>query len=86
LATFGAWCDVQTLINPRRKIYGISLDNPMLTQPKDCRYDLAIEVDATFGVNEADQASVAIQQFGGGHYASHPFKGTATQIGVAWRG
>ena len=81
---FGAWCEAQGLMKPRRKMYGISLDNPMLTPPNNCRYDLAIEVDATFKVNDADKPSVAIQQFDGGRHACQPFKGTAAQIGMAW--
>ena len=81
---FGDWCEAQGLMKPRRKMYGISLDNPMTTAPMECRYDLAIEVEAKFKVKDADASGVAIRQLEGGRFACKPFSGTAAQIGLAW--
>ena len=81
---FGAWCEQQGLMQPRRKMYGISLDNPMLTPPDKCRYDLAIEVDSKFKLSEPDGSGVGLQQYDGGRYACTAFTGTALQIGPAW--
>lgn len=81
---FGQWCEAQGLMKPRRKMFGISLDNPMVTPPNECRYDLGVEVDASFKVTDAATSGVAIQQFEGGRYACQSFNGTAAQIGMAW--
>ena len=81
---FGAWCEQQGLMQPRRKMYGISLDNPMLTPPDKCRYDLAIEVDKKFKVPDPASLGVDLQQYDGGRYACTSFTGTALQIGPAW--
>ncbi len=81
---FGDWCEEQGLMSPRRKMYGISLDSPMVTPPHECRYDIAIEVDDSFKVTDAATSGVALQQFKGGSYACVPFNGTAAQIGLAW--
>jgi AraC family transcriptional regulator len=77
---FGAWATAQGLMQPRRRMLGISLDNPMTTPPAQCRYDLCIEVDAGF----APDGEVALQDFPGGRYACVPFQGTAMAIGAAW--
>ena len=79
-ASFGEWATSQGLMTPRRRMLGISLDNPMTTPPAQCRYDLCIEVEAGFKPN----GDVALQDFPGGKYACVPFKGTAFTIGPAW--
>ena len=81
---FGDWCEQQGLMSPRRKMYGISLDSPMVTPPHECRYDIGIEVDKKFRVTDAATSGVALQKFEGGRYACAPFSGTAAQIGIAW--
>ena len=82
---FGEWCEKEGLSTPRRKMYGISLDNPMVKPPLECRYDIGIEVDQKFTVTkEAAGAGVALQEFAGGCYACVPFVGTAAQISLAW--
>ena len=79
-ARFGEWATARGLMAPRRRMLGISLDNPMTTPPAQCRYDLCIEVDAGF----QPDADVQLQDFPGGKYAAVPFKGTALAIGPAW--
>ncbi|MDB5893714.1 MAG: transcriptional regulator [Rhodoferax sp.] len=78
--SFGAWATAHGLMSPRRRMLGISLDNPMTTPPALCRYDLCIEVDAGF----EPEGDVALQDFAGGRHACVPFKGTAMAIGAAW--
>jgi AraC family transcriptional regulator len=79
---FAAWCEQQGLMKPRRKMYGISLDNPNVTPPEKCRYDAAIEVDAAF----KPQGEVGVETLAGGRYASTRFTGTSADIHKAWMG
>ena len=45
---FAAWCGQAGLMQPRRRMFGVCLDDPTITPPEKCRYDCAVEVDATF--------------------------------------
>jgi AraC family transcriptional regulator len=64
-----------------RPRYGISHDDPSITDPGQCRYDAAVEVDEHF----APGIDVFITTLPGGRYASMPFVGTSDQIGPAWQ-
>ena len=77
---FAAWCEGQGLMQPRRKMYGISQDNPDVTPPEKCRYDAAIEVDGAF----KPQGEVGVQTIAGGRYACSAFAGSAEEIHAAW--
>ncbi|MEP6730132.1 MAG: AraC family transcriptional regulator, partial [bacterium] len=78
--TFGAWCASHGFTTPRRRMYGISRDNPDLTAPEQLRYDAAVEVDDAF----QPDGEVAIQIVPGGRYACAPFTGTSAEIHGAW--
>ncbi len=78
---FSAWCGQHGLMNPRRKMYGISQDNPEITPADKCRYDACIEVDDAF----KPQGEVGVQSFGGGRYACGRFTGTpGADVHDAW--
>jgi AraC family transcriptional regulator len=64
-----------------RPRYGISHDDPSITDPAQCRYDAAVEVDAAF----APGAGAFATTLPGGRYASMPFFGTSLEIGGAWQ-
>jgi AraC family transcriptional regulator len=67
----------QLLGQPR---YGISHDDPSLTDPAQCRYDACAEVPAGFV-----PAGAALKTtIDGGRYAVLGFKGTSDEIGAAW--
>jgi AraC family transcriptional regulator len=77
---FAAWCESQGLMQPRRKMYGISQDNPDVTPPDKCRYDAAIAVDDGF----KPQGEVGIETIAGGRYACTAFAGSSEEIHAAW--
>ena len=78
---FAAWCGRQGYMNPRRKMYGISQDNPEITPADKCRYDACIEVDEAF----TPQGDVGVQHFGGGRYACGRFTGRpGNDVHEAW--
>lgn len=78
---FAAWCGQQGYMNPRRKMYGISQDNPEITPPEKCRYDACIEVDDNF----KPQGDIGVQNFGGGRYACGRFTGRpGNDVHDAW--
>jgi len=78
---FAAWCGQQGYMHPRRKMYGISQDNPEITPADKCRYDACIEVDDSF----KPQGDMGVQNFGGGRYACGRFTGRAgNDVHEAW--
>ncbi len=64
-----------------RPIYGISHDDPSITDPDKCRYDACVEVGADFVAPEG----ALITEIPGGRYASLPFRGTPDTIFQAWK-
>jgi AraC family transcriptional regulator len=63
-----------------RPIYGISHDDPHITEPAKCRYDACVEVDAQHVAGHG----ALLTQIPAGRYASLPFRGTPATIGAAW--
>ena len=59
--------------------YGISLDNPMNTEPAKCRYDCCVEIPRGLTLPDAEITTIP-----GGRYAITNFKGTGAEIGAAW--
>jgi AraC family transcriptional regulator len=72
------WMATDGLMGQAR--YGISHDDPSITEPAQCRYDACV------AVGEAYQPSgrALITTLAGGRYASMPFAGTEADIVVAW--
>ena len=75
-----AWAGAHGLMQPRRKTYGISLDNPDITPPEQLRYDACIAVDANFRA----QGEIGAQTIPGGRYACTEFNGTPDDFHGAW--
>ena len=63
-----------------RARYGISHDDPSITDPAMCRYDAAVEIAA--GSHAPGQA--LLTSLPGGLYAMSYFKGCNAEIGDAW--
>jgi AraC family transcriptional regulator len=72
------WMAANNLLGKTR--YGISLDDPSITKPEQCRYDACVEVSA--GTTLAGRPMR--KTLPGGRYAALPFLGTATDIQFAW--
>jgi AraC family transcriptional regulator len=77
---FAAWAGARGLMTPRRKMWGISLDNPNVTAPEHLRYDCCIEVDAQFQA----EGEIGVQQIAAGQFACLHYTGTPLAIGEAW--
>jgi AraC family transcriptional regulator len=61
-------------------MYGIGLDDPAIAPPDKCRYDAAVEIDATTQV----KPPFSTTQLPGGRYAIMEYDGDARNIGAAW--
>jgi len=64
-----------------RARYGISHDDPSVTEPSLCRYDACVQVDEGY----VPSGGALITMLPGGRYAVMPFKGNGAEIFVAWR-
>jgi AraC family transcriptional regulator len=72
------WMATDGLIGQAR--YGISHDDPSITEPAQCRYDACVEVASGY----TPSGAALITTLPGGRYAAMPFKGTSEQVFVAW--
>ncbi len=61
--------------------YGISHDDPGITDASRCRYDAAVEVDADAVLSSQPLRTV----LGAGRYACMPFEGSIRDIDAAWQ-
>jgi AraC family transcriptional regulator len=77
---FAAWCAQAGLMQPRRRMFGVCLDDPTITPPEKCRYDCAVEVDGTFVAHD----EIGIETVAGGRYACARFSGVAAEVRDAW--
>ena len=75
--TVSPWLADHDLIDCPR--YGVTLDNPMSTEPDKCRYDACVELPRGLTLPDAAEATIP-----GGRYAVTHFKGTGAEIGAAW--
>ncbi|HEX3130226.1 MAG TPA: GyrI-like domain-containing protein, partial [Thermoanaerobaculia bacterium] len=77
---FDVWARAQGFMSPRRRMWGVSQDNPKLTAPDKLRYDACVEVEETF----KPSGEIGVQTIRGGRYACARFTGTAAEIAEAW--
>ncbi|WP_280155320.1 AraC family transcriptional regulator [Piscinibacter sp. XHJ-5] len=77
---FAAWCEQQGLMQPRRTMYGVAHDNPMVTSPQQCRYDACVEVGPGF----LPHGEIGVQALPGGRYACTRFSGATDEVDGAW--
>jgi AraC family transcriptional regulator len=77
---FAAWCAEEGLMQPRRRMYGVCLDDPTITPPEKCRYDTAVEVTPDF----APHGEIGTETVAGGRYACARFVGVAAEVRDAW--
>ncbi len=78
---FKGWVKADNLLNQKSSILGIAQDNPLLTAPEDCRYDVCLIVPNGF-VAEAEE--VKIGHLSGGKYAVFKLAHTAEAVQKAW--
>jgi AraC family transcriptional regulator len=74
-----SWMETDGLMGRAR--YGISHDEPSVTDPALCRYDACIEVEAGY----VPSGRALLTTLPGGRYAVMPFKGAGADIFLAWR-
>ncbi|HSW24030.1 MAG TPA: GyrI-like domain-containing protein [Burkholderiaceae bacterium] len=78
MQTVAPWMVADGLIGQAR--YGISHDDPSITEPAQCRYDACVEVPSDY----VPSGSALITTLPGGRYAAMSFKGTSAQMPQAW--
>lgn len=71
------WLDREGLMH--LPLYGMALDDPLLTPPESCRYDACVEIEDGYVAS----ADVFVKTIPGGRYAVFGFKGKVEQIGAA---
>lgn len=74
----GPWLVADGLLGQAR--YGISHDDPSITEPALCRYDACVEVPDGY----TPSGAALITMLPGGRYASMPFHGTTAETKAAW--
>ena len=77
---FRRWALPRGLLRPDAVTLGVCHDNPEVTAPEHCRYDVGLVVDEDFRPDE----HVNVQTVPGGSYAIYPFEGRAEEVGKAW--
>lgn len=76
--TVAPWMAQHGLMGATR--YGVSLDDPQITAPEQCRYDACVEVPLDF----VPAGGALTTTLPGGRYAVLSFDGPLTSIGAAW--
>ena len=71
------WMATNNLMGRDR--FGISLDDPIVTKPTQCRYDACVEIPRGVTLPGAEEITIP-----GGRYAVTRFTGTGAEIGAAW--
>ena len=61
------------LMQPRRRMFGVCLDDPTITPPEKCRYDCAVEVGRGLRPRGA-RHEIGIETVAGGRYACASFQ------------
>lgn len=78
---FKEWTKTNGLFIASAVILGISQDNPAVTPPENCRYDVGTIVSEHF---ETTDANVNVSELQGGKYAVFTIDHTAEAIQEAW--
>jgi AraC family transcriptional regulator len=78
METVAPWMATNNLMGRER--FGISLDDPMVTKPAQCRYDACVQSPDAELLSGSPQRKI----IPGGKYACLPFEGTSAEIGAAW--
>jgi len=76
------WAAANSLMHDDSVIFGIAQDNPAITPPENCRYDVCIVVSADYEIKDPHINEAALD---GGRYAVFTIRHTASDIQTAWR-
>lgn len=75
------WAKTNNLFNDKSIILGIAQDNPEITKPEECRYDVCIVVSNDYQVNEE---YINLGNIIGGDYAVFKISHTTEAVQKAW--
>lgn len=78
---FKEWAKANGLFTASAVILGISQDNPAITPPEQCRYDVGVVVSEQFTTTDTD---VDVAALPGGRYAVFTIDHTEEAIQKAW--
>jgi len=78
---FKEWAKANSLFTASAVILGISQDNPAITPPERCHYDVGVVVSEQFTTTDTD---VDVAELSGGRYAVFTIDHTAEAIQKAW--
>jgi DNA gyrase inhibitor GyrI len=78
---FKEWAKANGLFTESAVILGITQDNPAVTPPESCRYDVGIVVSEQFATTDAE---INKAELPGGRYAVFTIEHTAEAIQKAW--
>ena len=66
-----AWAGQHGLLRPGVPGFGVSWDNPEVTPPENCRYDVCIAIGPEVDALELAEAGISVQTLPGGLYAEY---------------
>lgn len=77
------WAFTNGLFPPQQSFIGISLDNPDLVEPNQCRHDACVTIPEDF--DKKGHQEVEFKKLDGGMYALHHFYDTPERLNSAYR-
>ncbi len=76
-----SWATENDLFNESSIILGITQDNPEITEPEDCRYDVCLVVSDEF---DFESTNINVGKTMGGNYCVFKINHTVDAIQKAW--
>lgn len=80
METFKSWVREHGLFTDEAIILGIALDDPTMTEPEKCRYDVCL-----IGTLKENNSWVSERKLLGGKYAVIEMPHTVEMLGLAWQ-
>ena len=78
-----AWADTNGLLSEEAVIHGIAIDNPQLTKPTECRYDVCL---LTLNIESIESdGQISVRNLNGGRYAVFTIEHTADAVANFWQ-
>ena len=74
-----SWAAAKGLLKGDHAFFGISHDDPDVTPPEHCRYDVCVALSGT--ASNIDPGEEKTAEISGGRYAVFPFEGTSDDLG-----
>ena len=83
MTSLKSWATSNDLFNESTIVLGIAHDNPDITLPENCRYDVCIVIPNEFEIKDGN---ICETELPGGKYAVFMIHHTAEDIQKAWSG